>query len=226
MGFLGSATLSRAKLQGWIEEYDLNTFIETGLQKGLSLSFMMSLGTLEKYISIDINYKYIENAKLLGLEQREIEDLHNSPCIRKPLDDSVLLLHGSSVDMIPAAIEAAEGNILWWLDAHLPHLKGRWAGRDEPVGYDEILEPGVAFPLEGELNAMLACRDISKDVILCDDMRVYDHNTYKAHFKKRGYGDTGSSDFIQRALEPTHIITKVQADSRYLIALPREKDKR
>ena len=34
MGFLGSETLNRTKVQGWIEKYDLSTFIETGLQKG------------------------------------------------------------------------------------------------------------------------------------------------------------------------------------------------
>ena len=166
MGWLGSETLNRAKLQGWIEKYDLNTFIETGTQKGKSLSFMMSLDNLEKYISIEINYRYIENAKLLGLEQREVEDVHNSPCTRKALDDRVQLLHGSSVDMLPAAMEAAEGNVLWWLDAHLPNVGGRWVDHDEPVSEDEILEPGVAFPLEKELDIVLANRDISNDV--CD----------------------------------------------------------
>ena len=223
MGHLGTATLNRSKLQGWIGKYGLTTFIETGLQKGKSLSFMMSLDNLEKYISIEINYRYIENAKALGLEQRENEEDPRSPCTRKALDDSVLLLHGSSVDMLPAAIEAAEGNVLWWLDAHLPHPNGQWAGRDEPISEDEVLERSVAFPLERELDIMLACRDISNDVILCDDMRVYDHNTYKSQYRNKGYGDLGSSDFIRRALEPTHVISKTTIDSGYMIALPREK---
>ncbi len=214
MGFLGSDTLNKVLIQSWIDKYDLKTFVETGLENGRSLSWLMKLERIAKFISIDIDYRCIERAERLGLEQYDTDEYMT-------LNDSVTLLHGASVDMLPTAIEGAEGNILWWLDAHVPKVGGQWLDRGAAASQEDVLERRVAFPLEEELEVLMASRDISKDVILVDDMRVYDQGSWRRIFADRGYGDVGSSDFISRALEPTHIVTKERADSIYLIALPK-----
>lgn len=214
MGFMGSDTLNKDRIQGWIDKYDLKTFVETGLENGRSLSWLMKLEKIEKFISIDIDYRCLERAERLGLEQYDTDEY-------MALNDSVTLLHGSSVDMLPTAMDAAEGNILWWLDAHVPKVGGQWLNQDLAASQEDIRDMSVAFPLEEELEVLKASRDISKDVILVDDMRVYDQDSWHRIFTERGYGDTGSSDFVSFALEATHIVTTERADSHYLIALPR-----
>lgn len=215
MGYLGSDTLNKSLVQSWIDKYDLKTFVETGLENGRSLSWLMKLERIAKFISIDIDYRCLERAGRLGLEQYDTDEY-------MALNDSVTLLHGASVDMLPAAMSASEGNILWWLDAHVPKAGGQWLDQDSAASPEDVLEKRVAFPLEEELEVIMSSRDISKDVILVDDMRVYDQGSWRRIFADRGYGDVGSSDFISRALEPTHVVTKERADSIYLIALPRD----
>lgn len=217
MGYLGGAAIA-SDLPGWIEKYSLKTLVETGLEHGRSMAWATTnLSGIEKFISIEIDYKWIESANRIGL-------MHHDPSPgapeRKILDGSIHLIHGESADKLPEAIGIAEGNILWWLDAHVPK-KGARFDPDKVATQEELLKRDIAFPLERELDVIKAHRDIGGDVFLIDDMRLYDKRGSAKWYMERGYGDPGNSDFIMRALEATHVITKRHADSIYLIAIPK-----
>ncbi|MHA2066856.1 MAG: hypothetical protein ACXABY_21005 [Candidatus Thorarchaeota archaeon] len=217
MGYLGSDAIG-PRLQGWIEQYGLKTLVETGLEHGRSMAWATTnLSGIEKFISIEIDYKWIASAEKIGL-------MHHDPAPgnpeRKLLDARIVLLHGESVDKLPDAISVSSGNILWWLDAHTPK-RGAQFEKDKVAAQEELLKREIAFPLDRELEIIKSHRDISGDVFLIDDMRLYDKSGSAKWYMKRGYDDPGSSVFITRELEPTHIVTKEWKDSGYLIALPR-----
>jgi hypothetical protein len=118
----------------------------------------------------------------------------------------VSLLHGWSSEKIPEAIEIVEGlTVLWWLDAHKPRKKV--AGR---------VEHEKNYPLESELELLVSNRDCSRDVFLMDDIHWYDKEDKPS----------GSSEFIQRLLGDTHILSgrgsdgTVRANGSVLGAMP------
>jgi hypothetical protein len=177
-----------------------------------------NLSGIEKFVAVEIDYKWIVSAGEIGL-------MHHDPAPgapeRKMLDDSINLIHGESADKLPEAIEISEGNILWWLDAHVPKRGARFE-QDKEATTEELLHRDVAFPLERELGVIKAQRDISGDVFIIDDMRLYDKNGSKNWYVERGYDNPGTSDFITSELEATHTIEKIHKDSIYLIALPKD----
>lgn len=215
MGYLGSDALT---VQLWVDKYNLKTLVETGLEQGRSMAWATTtLSGIEKFVAIEIDYKWIEAAGKIGLM---VHDPAPGAPERKMLDDNIYLIHGESADKIPEAIEISEGNILWWLDAHVPK-KGARFEQDKAATMEELLHKDVAFPLERELGAIKAQRNISGDVFIIDDMRLYDKQGTMNFYTKRGYDHPGTSEFIMSELESTHTIVKIHKDSIYLIALPK-----
>jgi len=96
--------------------------------------------------------------------------------------------------------------VLWWLDAHLGSV-------ERP------------YPLKDELHAIMTGRDTRKDVLLMDDLRIYEPGEYEdGPYPKEysnAYGNTEGADFIYDTLGNTHNLKKTYMQTGAIIALPR-----
>ena len=129
-------------------------FVETGTQAGAGLQHALDLGVFDVLHSIEINPGFYDM------------------CTKKfEGHDNVNLHLGSSVDMLPKVLEQIKDveSCFWWLDAHLPELI-----EDTGFDFDETSHE-IALPMKAELEIITANRDISNDVFLMDDLRIYEN---------------------------------------------------
>ncbi len=204
MGDLNHFNLTRLT-----KKHGLSSFVETGTYKGSGLRAAAAIKTFEKIVSMDISAEWIE---------------FNTSFAKK--DSRITLLKGPSKEMMSTAIEIIEDRpTLWWLDAHLPEACVNKSGRKKFDG-DQSLGKEYTFPLEDELKIITeARRDHSKDLFVCDDLRIYESGDfYFGNWKPREkalYADAPSSaDFIFDLLKETHSVKRDYRDHGYVIAYP------
>ena len=80
----------------------------------------------------------------------------------------------------------------------------------------------IRIPLEIELEIISKTRDISKDIFIIDDLRVYKDGDYEdggpwVHRKTAG---AKNCDFIEKLIGKTHILVEHNRDQGYIIAFP------
>jgi len=188
-------SLSRFDIEGLKRDYNLSSFVETGTFEGDAVE-MASQTSFFPIFSIELVPKYwdLSVKRFSGKE------------------DSINILLGSSKERLPDIIPNIQGSALWWLDAHLPSLCG--------MRVDSIEDK---FPLETELRFMAASRDLSKDVIIIDDLRIYEEGPFKAGNSPKIYTFYQSgAGFIEDILGKTHICTKMYEDEGYVVCTPKE----
>ncbi len=96
---------------------------------------------------------------------------------------------GDSVEVLPAMLDQLNGErLLVWLDAHLG---------EAPI--DKRL------PLEKELQILTSKRDCSKDVIIIDDLRLYDRTLWG-----------GAFNIYEHVKNPEMIISKEEIEGFFL----------
>ncbi|MBI3318890.1 MAG: methyltransferase domain-containing protein [Candidatus Omnitrophica bacterium] len=199
---------------GLIDAFDLNVFIrlygcrffvETGTGKGHGIAYAASCAGFEKWFSCEIDRELFDWVKCLNHDPRiRIECADSSAFLKKLLPEL-----------------GSERSALFWLDAHFP-------GADFGLkDYSAEKEASVRLPLEAELQRIQASRPGATDVILVDDLRIYEdgpfengnipptHNTLPNHLR-----DTG---FVHRLFGETHWILKSYQDEGHLILLPKKK---
>lgn len=120
-------------------------FIETGTYMGDTCVIASEI--FENVYSIEIVEKlYIECVKRMRTER--LGNVH--------------LYLGDSVETIPEIIEELEGTTVWFLDAH---QSGPDTGNN-----------GVEWvPLMKELDLILSLKDVTGDLIIIDDVRLFDN---------------------------------------------------
>jgi hypothetical protein len=116
--------LEKLDIGSFIEQYELTAFVETGLWRGYGLAHAMTF-PFSKLFSIEINSQSIRWNR------------------SKTKDSRVTLLLGSSIDMLPTAIDAVEDlRVLWWLDAHFQYPPGKSLPHNPDAPFEgECLEP-------------------------------------------------------------------------------------
>lgn len=149
--------LAHFNIEKLIKSFDLSVFIETGTAYGDGLAFAAQF---------DFN-------KLCSIEYDQ--GLYNI-CSEKFKDNNKInLLWGDSKTGLEAILEqGVEGNILFWLDSHF-HLAST-------VGNEETFNAGeesLRYPLQDELDLIKRFRSNSKDVIIIDDLRIYENGPYE-----------------------------------------------
>jgi hypothetical protein len=144
------------RIDNLIEQHKLSIFVETGCFRGHSLEYAASK-SFEEIYSCDIDPEMVDNCqiKLANKDQR----------IKISLGDSVNYLNNLLPKLDP------KKNCLFFLDAHMP-------GHDKRGYYDDIQLDEYTFPLEKELEIIYGTRTASKDVIIIDDLRIYEDNQY------------------------------------------------
>lgn len=101
----------------------------------------------------------------------------------------------------------ADAPVIFWMDSH-PDLR-------------TIAPPS---PLERELRLVAGLRDISHDVFLIDDRRVYEDGDFvdgPCPPEQRAPESMRRLDFVEEVLGATHHLTRLTQGTGYLCAFPR-----
>ena len=194
------SALSNINLKSYAEKFNCSNFIETGAGQGDGIAYASQI-PFSKIISIEIC-------------QSQVEHLSK----RFSADSRISVLHGNGPDVLDTLLPSIRGNTFFWLDAHFPESE---CGDRVPYDYEKDLEKGL--PLENELMTILKHRRGFRDVIICDDLRIYERGPFSGknlediglgHLTK--YGTEFLNGFI-----PTHDIYKTYSDTGLIILLPK-----
>lgn len=179
-------------------DFGIKNYVETGVGKGLSMSYVLNISCIEKAYGIELDerlytkYKFSNKVKIYnGYTHIELYNVLND------------------LDSNPT---------LFWFDAHFP------GGDYFNEGYGKEMDVIKRLPLEQELNILSKNRDISNDVIFMDDLRIYVDRDFKGGVwhQRKEFGFEGY-DFVNNLLKKTHIIKEHLGDEGYLLAFPINK---
>lgn len=174
------------------EKYGLTAFVETGTWQGAAVEYARA-SQFEKIYSVEVHHGFWEQAtKKFSVYQH------------------IRILKGVSIEVLPKILpDIAVDKTLWWLDAHLHEAYG--------------VEKSIAdsFPLEKELQNILASRDISGDVFIIDDLRIYEDGPFTSGKCPRAHqSPIKGIQFIHDILGKTHTIEKRYEHEGYIVAMP------
>ncbi len=113
-------------------------------------------------------------------------------------------------------VKNLEGNTLFFLDAHFPGADFHFDTYTSTKDYDTRL------PLEREVRTLNSVRDLSNDVIIIDDLRVYEDNNYSdGNWSLRSQAGGDGIQFIYEIFEKTHRIERDLRFQGFLIIKPK-----
>jgi hypothetical protein len=181
---------SAIDLKETIERYDVQNYVETGVGTGFSFSKVLLFGINTYGVELD----------------RQFEAQY-----QKEYTTSTIIF-GYSKDVLPNLLaQVSAAPTLFWLDAHYPNSDYN----NHP--YDSIKDAALRVPLEIELKMIMESRDISKDVIVIDDLRIYKEVPPGTRWRLMEPGD---GKFINDMLDKTHTISEKYNHQGYAIATP------
>lgn len=194
--------LKHFDLKPFIEKYKLEYMIETGTCYGDGVAYGLQFG-----------FKYIFSVEL-------IDTFYKHSIARFANNDNVQIVNGTSeVGLQKILTENKIGNCLFWLDAHLPNFYEK-----ENYSNDYKKDKQILIPLENELLTICKNKDVSNDVFIVDDLRIYETNNYqKGNWDGAIAAGVGGTVFIYKLLEKTHDIFKYMDDEGYLVCTPKER---
>ena len=202
MGDLRIFDLNKLKYQ-----FGLTVFVETGTLFGAGVDY--ALETFDIVHSIEID-----------------EDLVNQAKEKYKNNDKVTIHQGHSPTVLAELLLKLDGAILFWLDAHFPGADSHAAG------YLDEKDMNKRLPLELELEAIKIHALAHNDVIIIDDMWLYESGDFEwgkidNHLKNVNKLDITreelvgkNSDFIYRIFQGTHEITNRYNHQGYYIIKP------
>ena len=143
-----------------LEDIPCTVFFETGTGTGASLEYASDHKQFRKLYSVEIH---------AATAQKAARYFANKPQVQVMNMDSQSALR----QVLPTI--APEERILFFLDAHFP-------GEVEPdfKGYRAEEPLALKLPLEQELELIAQWRVASRDVILIDDLRIYENGPFEA----------------------------------------------
>jgi hypothetical protein len=189
------------KLEILVEKFNLKNFVESGCGDGSSMNVVYQADLFDNYYGIELETSF-----------------HEQLVSRFP--NKTKFYNGYSKDEMPKVIgELSEEPTLFWLDAHFPGSD--YGGKE----YDSEKDDDKRIPLKVELEVISKNRDISNDVFIMDDLRVYKDGPYESgpwpHRKSAGASDC---DFIEELIGDTHILIEHHRDQGYMICYPIDSD--
>lgn len=183
-----------------LEEYGCSVLIETGTGRGISLQKALDTPCFDQYYSIEISKETYElaKAKFADYTKLTLINSESAGALRKLLPK------------IPKDVK-----LLIFLDAHFP---GEVSSTFK--GYKHTEPTRLKLPLEEELEIVAELRKGCKDVIICDDLRIYEDGPY-AHGNMPEYAETlppkkKNIKFVSKIF-PKAIVEKSFKSEGYLI---------
>ena len=193
-------------LQPYIDKYNCKQYVETGTGVCECLSHAITF-PFEKFYTIDIDGELITQAKQ-RFPQSNIEFIHNysSEALK---------------ELVPTLPK--DTPVLFFLDAHFP-------GADfNKITYEESIREfkDEAFPLLNEIKIIKERRDISKDVFIIDDWKLYDDTLpyefpgWQYKYLQEELGLTTNSNTIISEFTDTHNCEINTRHQGFLFATPK-----
>jgi hypothetical protein len=195
-------TLKLFNLNNYIDKNNVKTFIETGTAQGHGLEYANSFSF----------------NKLYSIEYSEI--LYNE-CVNKfNKFEKIKLFHNKSNEGLIDIFENYEidSNIIFWLDAHYPGADLVGTPDNFNYGDDEF-----RLPLENELKIIKKYRKNNNDIIIIDDLRIYEDNSYESGIIPNWINPPKNRniDFVNELFSETHNIIRNLKNEGYLILEPK-----
>jgi len=182
-----------------LKELGVKVFVETGTANGLQFLDYQRFN-FDDYYSCEINKDQYDVAiKNVG----HIKNLH--------------IFNQSSVDFLSNILPKIKDiPTVFWLDAHFP---GSEIGL--PLAYEK--NKRMRIPLEDEIELIGNLKNIKNDVIVCDDLRIYeDGNFAVGNWKLRKDLGHDNINFIYNNFYKTHDIIKDYKVSGCVVITPRK----
>lgn len=199
-------------LQNTFEDFQIQNYVETGTGGILDSYGQNSL--------LQVSQLKIKNLKMHSIE---ILDRIYKEAVNYFKDNKNVFIHyGNSHDELPKVLDELDKTpTVFFLDAHFPDSyrdkHNREIIKDDP--------DYIKIPLEGELRIIFQKRNLSKDIIVIDDIRIYQEGPYEnGNFENKKIHGGDSLDFVYDLLNETHIIVKSYLQEGYLICFPIDID--
>lgn len=183
-----------------VSRYGTQDFVETGTGAGDSLRHALKF-PFRKLYSVEI--MATQAAKLQ-------QDFAGEPRVE---------IHaGRSTDFLAELLPRLDAPVLFWLDAHYP-------GGDLGLNsFDQEADLGVRLPLRAELEIIQAHRPTGLDVLLIDDLRIYEDGPYAGGtMREAGTPHLAAPEglgWVEELFHPTHTVVRSFADTGYLFLYP------
>jgi hypothetical protein len=156
-------------------------------------------------------FRRIFSVEILEAEVRRLRPAFSS-------DSRVELIAGTSEDALQRVLPTVSGNMVFWLDAHFPGSHHR------ALGYETEKEINIRLPLERELWLIKQLRVGKRDVILIDDLRIYEKDKFEwGNLEDFGQGNAGKFDsrFLYETFKETHDHHRFLKHSGYFALTPK-----
>ncbi len=183
-----------------MEVYQCDTFFETGTGFGFGVQ-IARMFPFKNILSVEILLSEVERLKPAFASDRRVQ-----------------LFAGKSSDVMSQVLPQVPGNIIFWLDAHFPGAHHHY------VNYDAEKDIDTRLPLERELSLIKQLRPGKRDVILIDDLRIYERDNFEwGNMSDHGLGELAKLDsrFLYTTFEQTHVPQRFLNHSGYLALLPK-----
>ena len=191
-------------IQKIINNFNIQGYVETGTGIGDSLSHALKF-PFKKLYSIEFDTELFNIAV----------DIFKDPRL-KIIND----LSEKALPKILAEINKHD-TYLFFLDAHFPEAD---FGTD-PDRYEKSLNKykAAALPLEDELKIIYKMRPLHKDIILIDDIWIYEKGPFETgNWKERDKLNIGNMEFVKEIFKDSYEIDKIYKQQGYLILTPRK----
>jgi hypothetical protein len=183
-----------------INDFQADTFFETGTAYGLGVQ-SARMFAFRNIISVEIIASAVDRLK---------------PAFAG--DGRVKLMCGRSTDVMTHVLPLIPGNIIFWLDAHFP-------GADIHLAkFDAEKDPDTRLPLQQELELIKRLRPKKRDVILIDDLWIYERNNYEwGNIEEVGLGSLANYDskFLDTLFAESHVAQRFMNHGGYLALIPK-----
>ena len=193
--------INRFDLSRIIAKFKTPVFFETGTFRGDGVEYALQ-SPFEKIISIEI-----------------IPDLADKAKKRFAGNEKVKIIEGESSRVMEDELPGLTDNCIFWLDAHFP---GADAGMKE---YDADMDESIRLPLVIESSIISRLRKGFKDVIIMDDLRIYEDGPYQnGNVPPDALPKQNRNiDFVKQNFSKSHHIYKLYQEEGYILLLPKHR---
>ena len=190
------------QIKNVLDFYDIKNFVETGTGKA------------------EVVQTVVEADETLNIHTIEvIPEIYDKNKINFSYLKDVNWHLGTSFDILPEILPDLKGTTLFWMDAHFP-------GADFGLSsYGDEKDDDKRLPLKKELETIVANRDVSNDVFVIDDLRIYEDGPFgDGNWEDREkYGGDGI-EFIEELFDETHYVVKSYNAQGSILLFPVSKD--
>ena len=185
-----------------LDFYNIDNFVETGTGKA---EVVQSISKIKS----NLNIHTIEI----------MEEIYNENKISHSYLTNVNWHLGQSSEVMPEILPQLEGNTLFWLDAHFPGADFGLVSYGDEQDFDKRL------PLRSELELIVKGRNVSDDIFVIDDLRIYEDGPFESgNWADRKLYGGNDITFIEDLFDDTHFVVRSYNKQGFVILLPITKD--